>query len=166
MVCSADFFGDIMFAVGGSIYGSICMCIAPLWIRNFRLKEARRMLSHHRNLVRTAKYLPPYYRTNVQPMLDTFSEVESRLDGRETGLRGFLDHGLYRGWIDVTRGHYSLKSEATALKAKLTLSAVEEKWRLKKVMDKIRREAPEDDYLTELGKDYLHVHHEYFEEIS
>ena len=59
------------------------------------------MLSHHRNLTKTAKYLPQYYRLNVQPLLDTFADVESRLEGKEGGVKGFLDHGLYRGKFNV-----------------------------------------------------------------
>jgi len=169
MPVAGDCLGDFVFFVGGTIYGSICMVIAPLWIRNYRLKECRRLLSHHRNLTKTAKYLPQYYRLNVQPLLNTFADVESRIEGKEGGVKGFLDHGLYRGWIDVTRGHYAMKSEATALKAKLFLNETEEKWRLKKVMERIQRNAPKEDFLEEEdspSRDYLHVHHEYFDEIS
>merc|ERR1719373_531130 len=161
MPVTGDLAGDLLFGIIGTIYGSCCMVVAPLWIRNFRLREARRMLAHTRKINKSASVLPEYYRTEFAPMLNTFAELDMRLEGKELGRRGFWDHGLYRGWIDVTRGHYALKSETMVLKTKMNLYAMEEKWRLKKIMERIRWDAPAEETLSDSGR-YMHHHHEYF----
>merc|ERR1719499_1171279 len=51
------------------------------------------------------------------------------------------------------------------LKSKMNLYSMEEKWRLKKVMESIRWDAPAEETLSESGR-YMHHHHEYFEEID
>lgn len=103
----------------GFIYGATCTALSPIWIRNYRLREAKKMIKLCQGMQQNISK-SPRLNAEFEELFYTFSMIETNLMSKEPGIKGFFQHGI--GGLKEISGHHSeMRSRVMLLKARLRL---------------------------------------------